>query len=352
MIMIEAEATSPNDRDLLEDCFCVLLPVIGELDTPAWLRDLLEGGTAAVLLGETRDEYVARRMSAERRRTETAAGVRSYVSTLNAQAQRGLLVAVDQEPWGIQRLHDLVPAYPPPADLLRMPLPDIRDNARGVAEIAKAFGVSMFLSPVLDVVEGDNPWLQGRTLAEAQPYATIGDVAAAYVEGTQSGGVATVAKHFPGFTTVPLDPAQEMTAVRSGTWDERALQVFGRAVGAGTAGVMLGPAVVEDVDVAEPASTSRATVEMLRHTVGFRGLVVSDDLDAPATLHGRPLVTTMIASLRAGADLVLVAGGPHLRQCVEEIFDSARTDGDLSARIHSAATRVRAVGRTFAPRFA
>jgi beta-N-acetylhexosaminidase len=111
---------------------------------------------------------------------------------------------------------------------------------------------------------------------------------------------------------------------------------------------MVGPAVVEDVDRVQPASTSQVTVETLRHTVGFSGVVVSDDLDAPATLNGRSLTTTMIDSLRAGADLLLVAGGDHLHESIETVFQTARNDDDFAIRVRAAAGRVRGMAGTFA----
>jgi beta-N-acetylhexosaminidase len=337
------------DDALRRDCHAVLLPVVGGLEIPDWLGRLLEGGLGSVLLGETREEYVTRGMSEHRRETETADDIRGFIESVDAIALGDLLVAVDQEPWGIRRLHGLVPSYLDPDSFLSEHLPEFRQNARTVAEAAKDLGVSMFLAPVVDVLSGENVWLEGRTLHAPAPHAIVGSVAAAYVGGTQDGGVATVVKHFPGFPCVTADPAVDRTArVPAGSWDDRSLQPFIQAVRAGAAGVMLGPAVVEDVDRVQPASTSQVTVETLRHTVGFSGVVVSDDLDAPATLNGRSLTTTMIDSLRAGADLLLVAGGDHLHESIETVFQTARNDDDFAIRVRAAAGRVRGTARTFA----
>jgi beta-N-acetylhexosaminidase len=337
------------DARLLADCYSVLLPVVSDLEMQPWLERLLGAGTRSVLLGESREEYVARDMSEARKGAETGQHIRTFVDDLNRHGQGGVLVAVDQEPWGIRRLHGLVPSYPDPSDLLRLPTVHFRDVSQQVARAAKEFGISLFLAPVVDVLEVENPWLEGRTLQAPAAHATLGPIAAAFVSGTQRGGVATVVKHFPGFPCVPVDPAVDPDArVPAGRWSEQNLLPFEAAVRAGAAGVMIGPAIVEDVDPAEPASTSATTVELLRRKVGFGGLIVSDDLDAPATMLGRTLTETMFASLDAGADLLLVAGGDHLEESVQAIFDRARTDDEFSRRVHAAAGRVRETASNFA----
>ena len=244
-------------------------------------------------------------------------------------------------------MHDLVPGYCAAAAYLKLPLTEIGENARAVAAAARELGVSMFLSPVLDVLDGENPWLAGRTLASPSHDAILGAVGA-YVEGTQRAGVAAVAKHFPGFPRLDADPALVAdVAVRRGDWTASSLLPFEAVVRQGVAGVMLGPAVVEDLDAAEPASTSHHTVDCLRRQVQFGGLVVSDDLDAPATLKGRSLAETMTDSLRAGADLLLVGGGEHLLEIVEGIHQSARVDRAFAERVHDAARRVQATAHAF-----
>jgi beta-N-acetylhexosaminidase len=321
------------------DAHAVLLPVAGTLKAEPWLCDLVERGTRAVLIGETRDEYVARAMAPERRATESGADFEAFVADLDTAAAEPLLFAVDQEPWGIARLHDLVPAFPDAATLAGLPDEEIAAAAAAVAGAARMLGVTMFLSPVLDVLSGENPWLTGRTL----PFddVEVGRIGAAFVTGVQSAGVLAVAKHFPGHPELPLDPAEHDTAL-----DESVpvnLEPFRRVVAAGVGAVMTGPVVVPVIDPAEPASTSAATVERLRRDLGFTGLVVSDDLDTPATTRGRPVLETVMAALDAGVDLLLLPGGPELAGLAGRIAARARADEPFAARLAEAAARVRSV---------
>jgi beta-N-acetylhexosaminidase len=119
-------------------------------------------------------------------------------------------------------------------------------------------------------------------------------------------------------------------------------------VAAGVRAVMTGPVVVPAIDAAEPASTSAATVGLLRRELGFDGLVVSDDLDTPATTRGRSLLETVMAALDAGADLLLLPGGPELAGLAGRIAARASTDDPFAARLTEAAARVRSTAGTFA----
>lgn len=323
------------------DAHAVLLPVAVTLEIEPWLKGLFSSGTVSVLIAESRDEYVARTMAPARRRTETAADIAGFTAQVREAVGTAAVVALDQEPWGIQRLHDLVPAFPLPDELPAMTDDDIVERAHAVALQARELGVTMFLSPVLDVLTGANPWLQGRTLA--LDHDEVGRVASAFVRGVQKAGVVAVAKHFPGYPSLSDDPALHDTTVRSDESGESDLVPFTRVVREGVQGVMTGPATVQAVDPDHPSSTSARTVALLRGQLGFAGLVVSDDLDAPATTKGRSLPETAVASLLAGADLLLVPGGPHLDVVVSTLQRHATSDEQFAARLAEAAARVRAV---------
>jgi beta-N-acetylhexosaminidase len=321
----------------VRDAHTVLLPVVAELTVAPWLRDLLRRGTRSVLLGETRAEYVARTMAPERRAGESAVDFTTFVADVRDGIDEPVLVAVDQEPWGIARLHDLAPAFPAADALGDMPDEEIAAAGAAVASAARRLGVNMFLSPVLDVLSGANPWLAGRTLRFGHD--EVGRIGAAFVTGVQSAGVIAVAKHFPGHPELALDPALHDTTLSGGTPD---LDPFHQVVKAGVRAIMVGPVVVAAIDPREPASTSATTVRLLREELGFDGMIVSDDLDTPSTTRGRALLDTVMAALDAGVDLLLLPGGPHLSELAARIATRAETDTRFSTRLAEAAGRVRA----------
>ncbi|MFD8338529.1 glycoside hydrolase family 3 N-terminal domain-containing protein [Streptomyces solisilvae] len=324
-----------------QDAHAVLLPALDGFTVPDSLASLLASGCRSVIMGESRTEYTARVMAEERQTTETSQQFIDFTARLRAIAGASVLVAVDQEPWGIKRLHRLVPGLP-----VFGPDTDPAEVERAAHELGRAalrLGVNTFLSPVCDRLIGDNPWLRGRTLD--LPGARIGELAAAFVTGVQRAGVTAVTKHFPGFPEVTADPALEVAHVPEGRWTESALIPFAACVQAGTQAVMMGPAPVAGLDGDEPALTSPTAVTLLRD-LGFDGLIVSDDLDAPATLRGRSAPQTAVAAIRAGVHLLLAAEDGHLGDVTAALIKTAEGDTAFARTLHSAAERVRSLAES------
>ncbi|WP_426239254.1 glycoside hydrolase family 3 N-terminal domain-containing protein [Pararhizobium sp. DWP1-1-3] len=322
-----------------QDARAILLPAFDGLDFADVMEPFLEKGGCSVLIGETRAEYVARAMSQERLAAETPAVFQAVIEKLKARCP-DLIVAVDQEMGGIQRLQGLAPDLPELADAAGLSDDALADRCFATADAARKLGVSMFLAPIADVIDGRNSWLQGRTMGPDAE--TVARLVSAYVKGVQRAGITAVTKHFPGFNNLDADPALVDVSLQTARDHILANALpFTAAIAAGTKAVMTGPAPVFAFDAKNAASTSAAVINLLREQFAFKGLIVSDDLDSPATLRGHSLLETAIASLKAGADLLLVAGGPHLDALSDGLVAAAQA-GTLSAeRLSDAAARVR-----------
>ena len=310
----------------------VLLPAVADLGSAA-LAPLLERGCRAVLLGETRAEYLARAMSSERVAHETSEMVRQQTTALRERAADELLVAVDHEVVGIRRFAHLLPPERGVAP------EEVREGATEAGRRLRALGVNVVLGPIVDVVRGAQPWLSGRNLGPDP--AVVAATGRAAVEGLHAAGVAAVAKHYPGHAVLVDDPAVSPATLRTPLDELNGAdeEPFAAVVDAGVRGIMLGPAVVEAVDPSEAASCSAAVVRRLRERLGFRGALVSDDLDAVGILRGRRVGDAAVASLAAGTDLLLVAV-TATAACAAAIA-AAVAGGRISAeRLAEAAARV------------
>lgn len=328
-----------------ENARAVLLPAFdGTHLTDAALRFLDKGGVS-ILLGESRQEYVARRMSDARRRTETPETFLAVTAQARARSG-GLLTFVDQEMGGICRLHDLVPAFPDAADLSAATEQEIEDIAFRIAQIASAMGVNGFLAPVVDVLIGRNDWLRGRTWSSDA--ALIGQLSAAYVRGVQRAGVAATVKHFPGFGATTADPAIVAEAVNplALTEVEAAFPAFQAPIDAGAAFVMVGPAIVAALDPEKPALRSGKIISMLKQRLGFKGIVMADDLDGKATMRGDPVTQVALDALNAGCDFLLLADiGNQLDEVAEAICIAVETGKVSAEALALSADRLRALAR-------
>lgn len=331
-----------SDRGRIEaDVKATVLPVIADRiddSTAAFLR----GGGRAVLLGESREEYVSRRMTPERESGETQAAIRALTDAARELAGAPVLVAVDQELGGIQRLHRLVPELPSAELAHWMSAADLLAASARTAAAMKPLGVNLNLAPILDVMTGSNPWLDGRHLGD-NPEA-VSRIGAAFIEGMQAEGVAAAAKHFPGSRGLTTDPALDASVIpRSRPDDIDDLVPFRGAIAAGVKAVMMGPAVVPSIDPDAPASLSPAAHALLRDQLGFDGLIVSDDLDSASIIGAGTLAEAGERALSAGADLLLIAGGDTLGGFCADLTDAV-LDGRVShERVGEAAARVRAL---------
>ncbi|NMZ61024.1 glycoside hydrolase family 3 N-terminal domain-containing protein [Pseudomonas nitroreducens] len=332
---------------LLESAYATLLPAFAGLELDGAVLDFLTSGGCSLLLGETRAEYLARSMSAQRQGSESREQFSQLVAQARELAGQDLLIAVDQELGGILRLHRLVPALPSAAEARTLSTQELARQAASVAESARAMGVNLFLAPIVDVVTGENPWLQNRTLGTRAE--DVSRVSGAYVNGVQQAGVAAVAKHFPGHPVTPLDPAVEEAIVECSREElQPTLGVFADLIAGGVQAIMVGPALVPALDAREPSSTSATTVGLLRDEMGFTGLIVSDDLDAPGIHRGRSIEATAVASISAGADLLLLSSEAGLDSVARALVEAVEKGEMTEARLLDAARRVRALAAQLA----
>ena len=148
---------------------------------------------------------------------------------------------------------------------------------------ARAAGVPWVYAPVCDVNSNPaNPIINVRSFGEDPQ--RVGALAAAFVRGVEENGGLATAKHFPGHGDTNLDSHLDLPTVAGdrARLEQVELPPFRAAIEAGVSTVMTGhlavPALEPDANV--PATLSpNITTEILRHELGFDGLVVTDDLN-------------------------------------------------------------------------
>ncbi len=299
----------------------VLLPIHDTFDTHGWFGDFLAGGGRGVLMASSPGEYAARRISDERRAHETAEHIRDFAARANEVAGRPVVLAVDAEPAGVQRLEHLLPPIPGRPALSALGESELRDAFGAYGMAARDLGVSLFVGPVLDVITGVNDWLTDRTMSSDLDDA--GRIGVAYTTAVQATGMTAMAKHFPGHPDLPANAiyCDVVLDVDRGVVD-RNIEPFRRLIAAGVGSVMVGPTIVTAIDSDQPSATSTVMIDLLR-SLGFAGIVVSDDLDAASTMAGRSLGEVAVASVIAGVQMLLIPGAhQHVSECVTALVNA------------------------------
>jgi beta-N-acetylhexosaminidase len=320
--------------------FSVLFPVLLDLDMNDGVRRFLGSGGRSLLFGETAQEYVSGKMSESRLQAETLEKWQRFTGTAK-ELGGPLLLAADADISAVHRLEGIAPALPEPERARAMGIVELEEACFQVATAVRNAGVNLLLSPTADVVGGTNVWLQGRTLSDDVDRAAA--MVGAYVRGVRRAGLASTLKHFPGHPVLLQLPATEVAVVNESLDQLRAYwPAFQAGVNAGVDAVMMGPAIFSACEPPVAASVSPELIGLLRQELGFKGLVMTIDLDHRSTIGDLSLGEVAVAALNAGADLLLVSAKamPEIPQIVRAIT-AAITQGRLSQeRLEAAAMAV------------
>jgi len=295
---------------------------------PAYVPQALRAGRAAgVILFE---DNIASRAALPR-----------LVAKLQRAAGGSALVTTDQEGGAIRNL----PWARPVAGQAAAATPErAAADARTAAHDLRAAGINVNLAPVADV--GAGPVMRGRAFpGDAEEVAALTRAA---VRGYRGTGVAATVKHFPGLgaATANTDDAPvSLTRTPQQLLGED-LPPFRAAIAAGVPLVMASHAVYPSLDADAIASQSRYVLHrLLRERLGFRGVVVTDSLEARAVTERAGPAESAVRSVRAGADLILTTGaGSHLR-VLRAMIAEARRDPAFRRRVAESAARVLALKR-------
>ncbi|KJZ66856.1 glycoside hydrolase family 3 N-terminal domain-containing protein [Pseudomonas fluorescens] len=320
--------------------FSVLFPVLLDLDMNDGVRRFLGSGGRSLLFGETAQEYVSGKMSESRLQAETLEKWQRFTGTAK-ELGGPLLLAADADISAVHRLQGIAPALPEPERARAMGIVELEEACFQVATAVRNAGVNLLLSPTADVLGGTNVWLQGRTLSDDVDRAAA--MVGAYVRGVRRAGLASTLKHFPGHPVLLQLPATEVAVVNESLDQLRAYwPAFQAGVNAGADAVMMGPAIFLACEPPVAASVSPELIGLLRQELGFKGLVMTIDLDHRSTIGDLSLGEVAVAALNAGADLLLVSANamPEIPQIVRAIT-AAITQGRLSQeRLEAAAMAV------------
>jgi beta-N-acetylhexosaminidase len=239
-----------------------------------------------------------------------ATKLKADISTLQQAASAGdsppLFVMTDQEGGDVKRL----PQGPPsasPAQLGRSGDENqARDQGKATGSYLRGLGVNVDLAPVLDVAHQNTaPTIKSRTFG-SDP-AVVTKVGVAFAQGLQDGGVVATAKHFPGIGSATVSTDERPTDIAA-TSDQlqNDLEPFKGAIAAGVKMVMVSTAGYPTLGSKKQAAFSPAIVGgLLRDQLGFDGVVITDDLEAPAVTETTPPVVAATGAIRAGDDLLL-----------------------------------------------
>jgi beta-N-acetylhexosaminidase len=258
----------------------------------------------------------------------------------------GLLVAADQEGGQVRHLRGSGFTATPSA-LSQGKAGTAGPNAVTVARELSAVGVNVDLAPVADTVAASFAARNAPIGAYQREYgndpATVARSVVAAVGGLQDGGISATLKHFPGLGRVTgnTDLTANGTTDTTTTADDPYLEPFRAGIQAGADLVMVSSAIYSKLDPEVRAVFSRPVVTgLLRETLDYDGVVVSDDLGGAAAVAGTPAAERATRFVAAGGDIVLTGLPQTVPTMAAALRDKATAEPGFAAQVDAAATRV------------
>ncbi|MFA5160731.1 MAG: beta-N-acetylhexosaminidase [Elusimicrobiales bacterium] len=293
-------------------------------------------------------ETGARGLILYRRNYRSPQQIKTLISTLESRLERRLLVTLDHEGGRVVFFgEDAVTVFP---DNYTFGLMGDREAARqhGTIEARelRALGVDVNFSPVCDVIaENYNPGILSRS------YSKSPEVVASFIKeriaGSQAFGLSATAKHFPGKGHTTVDAHIKLPVIHSTMkeMEDFHLKPFEAAMEAGVDCIMSSHPLYVNIDPDAPATFSRKIIHgLLREKYGYKGVIVSDDLEMGALADYGGAGAAIVKADKAGHDLLLVCHATDAQNKSYHELLKAYEDGSLKrAELEKSVERIKAL---------
>ena len=270
-----------------------------------------------------------------RRNISDAKQTRALLSEATELCAPNSLRCVDVEGGTVDRLRDALAAMPSAQAVAHAARTTGRtalicEQGELIAQGVQAFGFNTTLAPVLDLALADSARVMGTRSMAADAGGVVA-YARNFLAGLAAHGVAGCGKHFPGLGGGARDSHFETPAIRRGwreLWRED-LKPY-RDLRAELPMVMVNHATYPHTPGKErPASASPFWITtVLRKRIGYRGLIVSDDLEMGGILKFLPMEGAVVTAVRAGMDVLEICHSPEL---ILRAYEALLQEGERSA---------------------
>jgi beta-N-acetylhexosaminidase len=255
-----------------------------------------------------------------------------------------LFPCVDLEGGRVDRFREVLGPAPSAADVFSTGDRKLfRKHGQVIGENCRALGFRLDFAPVLDLAFEASRSVMSSRVVSPDPRETAA-YAREFLAGLRLAGVLGCGKHFPGLGEGRLDSHHERPVIEKTIqrlWAEDLLPY--RMLRAQMPLVMIShaayPLVTHDQT---PASLSKVWItNILRKRVGYRHLIVSDDLEMGGVLSAASVKQAAVEHIRAGGDLCLICHREdYVAQAYEELVNTIERDPKFAKRVRESVQRV------------
>lgn len=201
-----------------------------------------------------------------------------FIAQLKSRVARPLLLCIDQEMGVVNRIREGLPPLPGGREFAALPREERKESAATLAERLAEAGINVNFAPVCDIPANPEDFIYRRTLGDTPE--EVCQALEDWLEGFRNSGILSVLKHFPGHGNTKTDSHLGLP-VKETSWQEwlnRDALPFLHGMELGGSGLMLAHILYPNID-GEPLPLSPVFLRYLRHTMGFRGPLFTDDLE-------------------------------------------------------------------------
>lgn len=240
---------------------------------------------------------------------QTPASVKSTIAGYQNASKTPMLIGVDEEGGTVVRISKY-PAFRPvpfwsPADIYNKYGTSglVSDTAEKDA-LLKSLGINVNLGPVCDVSQNPSDYIYDRTLGKNG--AETATAISAMVSQMKKDRMGAVLKHFPGYgSNVDTHTGIAVDTRSIDFFRQNDFLPFIAGIKAGAGGVMINHNIVNCLDSKRPASLSPAVAKTLRNELGFKGVIMTDDLSMSAITKYTDGKNAAVAAVIAGSDMLI-----------------------------------------------
>jgi beta-N-acetylhexosaminidase len=254
-----------------------------------------------------------------------------------------LFTCVDLEGGRVDRFRDVFGPSPSPTDVFATGNRRLfRKHGQVLGENCRALGFNVDFAPVLDLAfEASRSVMSSRTVSR-KPRETVA-YAREFLAGLREARVLGCGKHFPGLGEGTLDSHHDLPVIDKPLKKLLAEDLLPyRLLHASLPLVMISHAAYPQVTRDRtPASLSKVWItDILRKRIGYRNLVVSDDLEMGGVLSTAPVGKAAVEHIRAGGDLCLICHREdYITQAYEELLHAVESDPKFATRVSESMRR-------------
>ncbi|WP_373036525.1 glycoside hydrolase family 3 N-terminal domain-containing protein [Sulfurimonas sp.] len=266
---------------------------------------------------------------------------------LKTFSKKHLLISIDQEGGKVARLK---PSYgfektPSAEEVSTMSLQEAKEIYNTQAKMIKQNGINCDFAPVVDLaLNPKNKVIVGLERSYGASSSEVTKYAKVFIDSLREQNVISVLKHFPGHGS-SLDDSHKGFVDISKTWTQKELEPYQNLINSRDADMIMTAHVFNSkLDAKYPATLSYSVnTKLLRQKMGFKGVIISDDLQMKAISKHYTLKETVTKAINSGVDILLFGNqlaSNNADELVEIIYSQVKNGAISKKRIIESNRRI------------